>query len=60
MGISVRIEKGRIDRRDDTSKPSTDATDESEVGNREALPAGPSTEISVDDDTMTAPSKWSQ
>lgn len=39
---------------EDASKPSTDATDESEVDDRETLPAGPSTETSVDDDTMTA------
>ena len=37
----------------EASKASTDATDESEVDDREALAAGPSTETSVDDDTMT-------
>jgi chromosome segregation ATPase len=37
----------------ETLKASTDATDESEVDDREALAAGPSTETSVDDDTMT-------
>jgi chromosome segregation ATPase len=38
---------------EDTSKPSTDATDDSEVDDRVALAARPSTETSVDDDTMT-------
>lgn len=37
----------------ETSKASADATDESEVDDKEALAAGPSTETSVDDDTMT-------
>lgn len=35
------------------SKASRDVTDESELDDSEALPAGPSTETSVDDDTMT-------
>jgi dynactin complex subunit len=38
---------------EDVSKPSTDATDESEADDRETLAARPSTETSVDDDTMT-------
>ena len=38
---------------DDMSKPSTDATDDSEFDDGAALPARPSTETSVDDDTIT-------
>ena len=36
------------------SKPSTDATDESEIDDTEASHAGPPTETSVHEDTMTA------
>jgi chromosome segregation ATPase len=38
---------------EDASKPSTDATGESEADDREALAPRPSTETSLDDDTMT-------
>jgi hypothetical protein len=37
----------------ETSKAPADVTDDSEVDDREALAAGPSTETSVDDDAMT-------
>ena len=38
---------------EDTSKPSTDATDDSEIDDGAGLAACPSTETSVDDDTIT-------
>jgi hypothetical protein len=37
----------------EASKAAADATDESDIDDREAPAAGPSTETSVDDDTMT-------
>ena len=38
---------------EDASKPSTHTTDESEIDDKEALAGRPSTETSVDDDTIT-------